>query len=133
VLNFVQAPQRNALKPGELLRAIDLPLSALRRRTAFRQISLSPLGRSGALLIGARSPDDGSVALTVTAATPRPIRLTFPRVPSRAMLRERLEAEIPAELYYDDIHGKPAWRRHVTLQFAEEIRVELGGNGVSAP
>ena len=131
VTDFVLAPQRNALQPGELLRAIDLPLAALRRRTAFRQISLSPLGRSGALLTGTLSPDDGAFALTVTAATPRPVRLLFASLPSRAALRDRLEAEIPRDAYYNDLHGAPAWRRHVTLQFAEEIRIELGGNGVT--
>src|SRR5580700_689563 len=50
ILDFVLGPQRNALARGELLRLIHLPLSALRLRTAFRQISLSPLGRSAALL-----------------------------------------------------------------------------------
>ena len=133
VADFVLAPQRNELRPGELLRLIDLPLSALRRRTAFRQIALSPLGRSGALLIGTLSPDDGSFTLIVTAATPRPVRLSFPNVPSRAALRDKLEAQIPPEGYYNDVHGAPAWRRHVTLQFAEEIRGEFAGNGAGAP
>jgi CO/xanthine dehydrogenase FAD-binding subunit len=132
VVDFVLAPQRTVLQPGELLRAIDLPLSSLRRRTAFRQISLSPLGRSGALLIGTLSPEDGSFDLTVTAATPRPLRLSFSQVPSRAALREKLEAEIPLEHYYNDIHGAPAWRRHVTLWFADEIRSELAGNSAGA-
>jgi CO/xanthine dehydrogenase FAD-binding subunit len=132
VTDFVLGPQRNALQPGELLRAIDLPLSSLRRRTAFRQISLSPLGRSGALLIGMLSPDDGSFVLSVTAATPRPIQLSFSEVPSGDVLREKLEAEIPQERYYNDIHGAPEWRRHVTLQFAEEIRGELAGNASGA-
>jgi CO/xanthine dehydrogenase FAD-binding subunit len=127
VTDFVLAPQRNALAPGELLRSIELPLSALRQRTAFRQISLSPLGRSAALLIGTASADDSAFALTVTASTPRPIRLSFPSLPSRGALRERLEAKI--RHYYDDIHGAPAWRRHMTLQFAEEIRQELAGEG----
>jgi len=132
VTDFVLAPQRSALRPGELLRAIDLPIAALRRRTAFRQISLSPLGRSGALVIGTRSPDDGAVALTVTASTPRPIRLAFARMPSQTALRDALEAAIPRECYYNDFHGTPPWRRQVTLRFAEDIRIELGGNGASA-
>lgn len=132
VTDFVLGPQRSALRRGELLRAIDLPIAALRRRTAFRQISLSPLGRSGALVIGTRSPDDGSVALTVTASTPRPIRLAFARMPSQTALREALEAAIPREFYYNDVHGTPPWRRQVTLRFAEDIRIELGGNGTSA-
>jgi hypothetical protein len=48
-------------------------------------------------------------------------------MPSRSTLRDKLEAEIPQRLYYNDVHGAPAWRRHVTLQFAEEIRGELAG------
>ena len=132
VADFVLGPQRNALKPGELLRSIEMPASALRRRTSFRQISLSPLGRSGVLLIGTLSPEDNSFTLTVTAATPRPICLSFPGLPRRETLREKLEAEIPQERYYNDVHGAPAWRRHVTLQFAEEIRGEFAGNGAGA-
>ena len=127
VTDFVLGPQRNALLPGELLHSIALPLAALSRRTAFRQISLAPLGRSAALLIGTLSPDDDTFALTVTASMPRPIRLSFPNLPTRDALRERLEAEI--QHYYDDVHGAPAWRRHMTLQFAEEIRQELAGEG----
>ena len=132
VLDFVQGPQQNTLKPGELLRAIDVPIAALRRRTVFRQISLSPLGRSGALLIGTLSPGDGAFALTVTASTPRPIQLQFASLPDRKALRDRLETVIPADAYYNDVHGAPAWRRHVTLQFADEIRNEFSGNGKGA-
>ena len=122
VLDFVLGPQRKALAPGELLRLIHLPLSALRQRTAFRQISLSPLGRSAALLVGTLSPDSGDFALTITASTPRPIRLAFSDLPSAALLLEKIEQTVPQSLYYNDIHGKPAWRRHITLHFAEEIR-----------
>ncbi|MGC2125984.1 MAG: FAD binding domain-containing protein [Xanthobacteraceae bacterium] len=129
VTDFVLAPQRTALAQGELLRSIELPLPALHHRTAFRQIALSPLGRSAALLIGALSPVDGSFTLTITAATPRPVRMQFSRLPPPAPLQEKLGDEIPRDEYYDDIHGAPAWRRHMTLQFAEEIRAELAEEG----
>ena len=52
VADFVTGDQRNVLAPGDLLRQIDIPLAALKRRSAFRQISLTPVGRSAALLIG---------------------------------------------------------------------------------
>ncbi|HXL67086.1 MAG TPA: FAD-binding molybdopterin dehydrogenase, partial [Xanthobacteraceae bacterium] len=68
----------------------------------------------------------------VTASTPRPIRLAFARMPSPTALRDALEAAIPREFYYNDVHGTPPWRRQVTLRFAEDIRIELGGNGASA-
>jgi CO/xanthine dehydrogenase FAD-binding subunit len=124
VTDFVLGPQRNALAPGELLRSIELPLSALRQRTAFRQISLSPLGRSAALLIGTLCPVSGRFALAVTASTPQPMRFAFVRLPTRAVLRDTIKAGI--RHYYDDVHGHPEWRRHMTLQLAEEIRGELG-------
>jgi len=121
---FILGPQRTVLTPGELLRAVDLPLPALRLRTAFRQISLTPAGRSATLLVGTRSPG-GSFALTVTAATRRPVRLDFDGIPGETELSQAVVQAIPDTLYYDDLHGAPAWRRHMTFRFAEEIRQEL--------
>jgi len=125
--DFVQGPQQNVLRAGELLRAVSLPMEALQRRTAFRQISLTPLGRSAALLIGTLSLDE-AFALTVTAATRRPVLLCFPDLPTAAVLRDALEHAIPAAQYYDDPHGAPEWRRHMTLRFAEQIRQELSAS-----
>ena len=131
VRDFITAPQKNALARGELLRRIDLPSSALNRRTAFRQISLSPLGRSAALLIGTLSPSDPRFALTITASTPRPEQLEFPSLPSAAALRAAIEARIAPQNYFDDVHGTPAWRRHMTLHLAEQIRRELSGEAAA--
>ena len=124
--DFIIGDQRNVLAPGDLLRQIDLPLAALKRRTAFRQISLTPVGRSAALLIGSID-GDGAVTLTVTASTTRPVQLSFARNPQAKELREALLHHIPDMLYHDDLHGKPAWRKHMTLRLAEEIRAELQG------
>ena len=120
---FVTGPQRNVLAAGELLRRIDIPAATLMRRTAFRQISLTPAGRSAALLIGTRGAREPGFVLTVTAATPQPVRLAFDAMPSADELRARIESGIAT--YYDDIHGQPAWRHHVTLHLAEQIRDEL--------
>jgi CO/xanthine dehydrogenase FAD-binding subunit len=127
VTEFVRGPLSNALRPGELLRSIDIPTAALALRSAFRRATLTPLGRSGVLVIGTRS-DDGRFALTVTAATRRPVRLAFDRLPDRALLQQQLLSMIPDSLYYDDMHGTPDWRRHMTFEFAEEIRQELAGS-----
>lgn len=123
--DFVTGNNRNILGPGDLLRAIDLPAAALRKRTSFRQLSLTRLGRSTALLVGTLSPDDGSFLLTVTAATVRPLQLAFPQLPTAGELRDAIAETIPAALYHDDVHGTPDYRRHLTLHFAEAIRREL--------
>lgn len=128
VTEFVVGPQKNALRPGEILHSISMPAEAMMRQTAFRQISLTPHGRSAALVIGTLSRR-GTFAVTITASTPRPIKLTFPSVPSSQVLLDRIETEIPSARYFSDVHGTPAWRRHMTLQFAEDIRRELGGPG----
>src|ERR1700722_8136125 len=126
VADFVTGNQRNVLAPGDLLRQIDISLAALKRRAAFRQISLTPVGRSAALLIGSLS-SAGALALTVTASTVRPIQISFPEIPDTRELREALRQRIPDEIYHNDVHGKPAWRKHMTLRLAEEIRAELQG------
>ncbi|MDH6132903.1 CO/xanthine dehydrogenase FAD-binding subunit [Kitasatospora sp. MAA4] len=125
VADFVVGAGVKALEPGDLLRSITLPARALVSRTAFRQASLYGLGRSGALVIGTLDPVDGTLTITVTASTVRPIRLHFPVPPNAEAVREAVEYGIEPHEYYDDIHGLPAWRRHMTFRFAEEVRREL--------
>ncbi|MER7769194.1 FAD binding domain-containing protein [Kitasatospora sp. NPDC096140] len=125
VEDFVVGAGVKDLRPGELLRSIRLPARALARRTAFRQASLYGLGRSAALIIGTRDPLDGELVLTVTASTVRPIRLRFPLPPNAAAVHEAIARGIEPQEYFDDIHGHPAWRRHMTFRLAEEIRREI--------
>ena len=65
--------------------------------------------------------------LTVSASTKRPLRLEFPGLPDAATLRSALVEMIPDAMYHDDVHGLPAYRKHLTFQFAEDIRRELAG------
>lgn len=123
--DFVTGNNENVLQPGDLLRQIELPATAMRKRTAFRRLSLTHLGRSTVLLIGSLCPHDGVFMLTVSAATDRPFRFRFPQIPDAQSLRTRIEREVDA--FFDDVHGSPAYRRHLTFHFAEEIRRELGG------
>src|SRR5512132_3517988 len=80
-IDFVIGNHQNVLLPGELLRSIELPASALRKRAAFRRVSLTHMGRSTALVIGTAASPDATFVLTVTAATPYPVQLTFAEVP----------------------------------------------------
>jgi FAD binding domain in molybdopterin dehydrogenase len=141
VCDFVTGPGENVLGHGDLLRSVFLPAAALRSRTAFRQLSLSPVGRSAVVVIGRLAPQDDArdrgegdrdpdplsrpagFVVTVTAAVRRPVQLRFDALPSAGELRDALE---DAELdYHDDSHGDPAWRAHLTRLYVEEVRREL--------
>jgi CO/xanthine dehydrogenase FAD-binding subunit len=121
VAALVEGVQRTALAPGEVVRSIDVPAEALESRTAFRRIALSPLGRTGTLVIGRLAPS-GEATFTVTGGTERPHVLRFESLPASAALAEAVDS---IEDWYDDAHGKPDWRRAMSLRFAEQIRGEL--------
>ena len=125
IADFILGNNRNVLAPGELLRCIRLPASALRKRFAVRQTSRTHLGRSAALIIGTVGHDGRDFRLTITAATPRPVQIEFAAVPSADDLRGAIDARIPADGYFDDVHGSAPYKRHLTPYYAEEIRAEL--------
>jgi len=125
VVEFVTGDNRNVLAPGELLRSIRLPAAALQRRSAFRHVSLTKLGRSAALVIGTVGVA-GDLVLTVTAATDRPVQLRFPAMPGAGELRTAVE-DMAAGRWFHDVHGTAEYKRHVALHLAEEIRAELAG------
>jgi CO/xanthine dehydrogenase FAD-binding subunit len=124
VAEFVTGDGTNVLRDGELLRSVHLPAAALTGVSAYRQGSLYAHGRSAALLAGRRA-NDGGFVLTVTAATKRPHRLAFATLPTAETLQVALTERIDDNAYVDDVHGLPAWRRHLTRVHAEEIRREL--------
>jgi len=130
--SFVTGNHLNVLRPGELLRRIYLPATALSKRFAFRQASLTHLGRSAALLIGTQSKKGNDLLLTITAATPHPVQLHFDKMPSAADLRHEIDTKIPGDGYFDDVHGSAPYKRHLTAYFAEQIRQELAQAGAGA-
>lgn len=84
------------------------------------------------MLIGTSDPERQDLLLTITAATPRPVQLWFDRTPSAEALRQAIDARIPADSYFADVHGSAAYKRHLTYQFAEQIRAELARPGAGA-
>ena len=126
VEDLVTGDTRTDLRPGEVLRAVDLPNHALRGRTALRRTSLSRLGRSASLVVGRLDPDGGFV-LSVTAATPRPVVLRYPGLPDPATVRADVDRTVGRTCgWFDDVHGAPDWRRATTVRGAGEIVTELG-------
>jgi CO/xanthine dehydrogenase FAD-binding subunit len=121
---FVTGDGRNELRDGELLTHVSLPSASLRARTAFRQLSLSPVGRSAVLVIARRDPG-GPTVVTVTASTPRPVQLRFLAPPAPAEAMAALDAAAPE--YLDDVHGNGTWRAAMTRRLIAETLGELAG------
>lgn len=125
VVDFVTGLHENVLAPGELVRSILLPASALKKRYGFRRFSLTQQGRSEVLIIGTLCPETGVFLLTISAATLRPIQITFGKLPTADELKAVIDTTVPFEMYLDDVHGSPPHRQHLTYYFAEQIREEL--------
>ena len=133
VVDFVTDNHKNILVPGELLRSIRLPITALKKTYAFRRFSLVHLGRSEVLLIGTRCPERGTFLLTITAATKRPIQFRFESIPTAGDLKRTLDEGVSTEMYFDDPNGSPSHRRHLVYYYAEQIRQELSADSRRTP
>lgn len=129
VADLVTGAGRVDLAPGEVLREVRVPGLALGARTAFRRASLTPTGRTAAMVTGRALPDgdgQGRVLLVVTASVPRPV---LAEVASGA--HDRLDLLIDsidvAGGWYEDTHGTADWRAAMTRRLAHEALDELGG------
>jgi CO/xanthine dehydrogenase FAD-binding subunit len=123
-LDFVTGNHENILMPGEVLRRIDIPIHALRKRHTHRRFTLTRLGRSTIFMIATQSPDVADLLLTITAGTTRPIRFAFDNVPDADDLAQRIDT-LPENVWFDDPNGTPDHRRHLAKHYAEEIRAEF--------
>src|SRR5215469_14610966 len=121
VRDFVTGDGSNVLRPGELLRQVLIPAASLRARIAFRQVSLSPVGRSAVLVIARR--ETGRTVVTITAATCRPVQLRFPPMPAPAEALIALDRARAA--YLDDVHGSRPWREAMTRRAVAVAITEL--------
>ena len=130
MIEFVTGNHANVLAPGELLRSIYLPATALRKTFAFRRFTLTHLGRSEVLLIGTRCPEQGTFLLTITAATLRPVQIQFKNISPAEEMKRAIDDAVPFSLYLDDTHGSPAHRKHLAYYFAEQIRDELSARKI---
>ena len=123
VADLVTGVRTTALRPGEVLRALEIPRAALEADAVARRAALTPHGRSGAVVVGRRDAG-GATTLGLTAGVRRPVVLRFAAPPSAAATRDAVAAVTD---WYDDVHGAPDWRRAMTLRLAEEVRAELAG------
>ena len=111
----------NALGPGEVLRAVDIPGACV---AGAHRIPQDRTGQPGPVRRGAHRPGrrGRQAVFTITAATLRPVVLRYPELPDAATLRADVDC---ADGYYTDPLGAADWRRQVSGVLLEEIRQEL--------
>jgi CO/xanthine dehydrogenase FAD-binding subunit len=122
--DFVTGNHLNILEPGELLRSVNIPVGALRKRHAHRRFTLTKMGRSTIFMIGTQTPGTDDLLLTITAGTTHPVRLSFDSMPDPDALQHRIDS-ISDDVWFDDPNGSPDHRHHLAKHYAEEIRTEL--------
>ncbi len=105
VIDFILGPQRTAIAPGEVLRSVSLPNEALHRGRPSGGSASRPPGVAEHSSSARSAPTEGlpdGHRLGAAAGAPR---LPTPAGAGRSV--HALEVAIPAEGYYDDVHGRP--------------------------
>lgn len=120
VAELVTGVRTTSLRPGEVLRALDVPAESLAAPALIRRASLATRGRSGAVVVGRRDGD--AVVLTLSASTTRPVVL---RLPAGVAPEEVRAAVAGVTTWYDDPHGAPDWRAAMTARLAVEVADRL--------
>ena len=121
VASFVTGQMTNTLAFGEVLRAIEIPASALTATVSFHKMALAELGRSGVVVVGRRDIDD-AVTVAVTASTLTPHVFVYDAFPDPALLAADVRS--PADFFTDAL-GDADWRREITAVLAERVRRDL--------
>lgn len=121
VADFVTGQMTNTLAFGEVLRAIEVPASALAATVSFHKMALAELGRSGIVVVGRRDTD-GATAVAVTASTLTPHVFAYDDLPGPELLAADVRSP---DDFFTDALGDADWRREITAVLAERVRRDL--------
>ncbi|MFE7507816.1 FAD binding domain-containing protein [Promicromonospora sp. NPDC057488] len=111
-----------ALEPGEVLREVRVPAFALARRTVFRRASLTPNGRTAAMVTGRAGERGPRIVVTASVTAPHGL---YAR--DHDMLDRWLDRIGSTVGWFEDTHGSARWRAAMTRRLAHEALDELGG------
>ncbi|MGZ8177833.1 FAD binding domain-containing protein [Williamsia sp. SKLECPSW1] len=115
---------RTVLRPGDVVRSVHLPASALAAPVAMRRISYAEYGRAGAVVLGRRTGD--GVVVSVSGATVRPIVAVVASTDVDEIV-STCAAAVPDDAWFTDAHGTTEWRRAVVPHLVREVAEELVG------
>ena len=114
-VDFQTAPQQTILKPGEVLRSIEIPLWNLAQwQTSFKRMAVCTAGYAIAIVITAYHPQTQQVRFGIGGSVKSPQLIEFDRVPTPEQIIVETYDGTSLQEYIDDERGSAAYRRHIT-------------------
>lgn len=110
------------LAPAEVLREVQVPARMLGQRTVFRRASLTPTGRTAAMVTGRTGDLAPRIIVTASVATPHGLY-----VRDHDMLDRWIDWIGRENAWYEDTHGSREWRAAMTRRLVHEAFDELDG------
>ena len=113
-VDFQTAPQETILKPGEVLRSIEIPLWNLAQwQTSFKRMAVCTAGYAIAIVVTAYHPQTQQVRFGIGGSVKAPRLIEFDSVPTLEQIVGTIK-EINPQSYIDDERGSADYRRHLT-------------------
>jgi len=103
------------LKPGEYVRSITVPKSALARKCFLHRTSHSVTSHVTAMVIAATDPATGTRALTLSGALAYPVRIT---ITPGASVAEGVDSACADHPLIADAHGSKCYRQALLQELA---------------
>ena len=114
-VDFQTAPQQTVLKPGEVLRSIEIPIWNLAQwQTSFKRMAVCTAGYAIAIVVTAYHPQTQQVRFGIGASVKSPQLIEFDRVPTPEQIIVETYHGTSLQEYIDDERGSAAYRRHIT-------------------
>ncbi len=134
---FQQGAQQTCLQPGDVLRRIHIPASALAWETNYQRLCLADAGIALAIAVAAYDRASGQVSLGLGASFPAPRRLDFAAPPPWEQVQADIQA-LPLDLFLEDAAASAVYRRQMTAVLAGRALMALlreppGEGGPGAP
>ena len=124
-IDFQTAPQKTILKPGEVLRAIEIPLWNLAQwQTSFKRMAVYTSGYAIAIVVTAYHPQTQQIRFGIGGSVKSPQLIKFDRIPTPEQIASEL-LKIPSDIYLDDERGSVTYRQHITRILMQRGITEL--------
>ncbi|MEL7053145.1 MAG: FAD binding domain-containing protein [Cyanobacteria bacterium J06634_6] len=121
-VDFQSAPQQTLLKPGEVLRRIEISAENLAQwQTRFKRMAVCTAGYAIAIIVTAYHPQTQRVRFGIGGSVVAPCLIEFDTLPTY----EQIGAALQGKSFLEDERGSAAYRQHITQVLMQRGLTEL--------